>query len=90
MHFHALQRVRRLAAINMLAIESIGKSLILFGIVLIVIGSLFVVFGKIPWFGRLPGDVIIKGDNYTFYFPIVTMILLSILLTVLLNMIGRR
>lgn len=74
----------------MLAIESIGKSLIFFGIILIVIGSIFVVFGKIPWFGRLPGDIIIRREGFTFYFPIATMILLSILLTILFNIIGRR
>ena len=74
----------------MLAIESIGKSLIFFGIVLIVIGSLFVLFGKVPWFGRLPGDIIIKREGLTVYFPVVTMVLLSILLTILFNIIGRR
>jgi ABC-type enterochelin transport system permease subunit len=74
----------------MLAIDSIGKSLILFGIVLIVIGSIFVLFGKIPWFGRLPGDIVIKREGYTIYFPLVTMILLSAALTILFNIIGRR
>ncbi len=74
----------------MLAIESLGRALIMFGIVLIAIGALFVVFGRLPWFGRLPGDIIIKGENYTFYFPVVTMILLSIVLTLILNVIGRR
>lgn len=74
----------------MLAIESIGKSLIFFGIVLIVIGSLMVLFGKVPWFGRLPGDVVIKGQGMTVYFPITTMVLFSIILTILFNIIGRR
>jgi hypothetical protein len=74
----------------MLAIESIGKSLIIFGIILIVIGSVLVMLGKVPWFGRLPGDIIIKKEGFTFYFPIATMILLSILLTILFNIIGRR
>ena len=74
----------------MMAIESIGRSLILFGIILIVIGAIFVVFGKIPWFGRLPGDIIIRKENFTFYFPVATMILLSLFLTVLFNVIGRR
>jgi hypothetical protein len=74
----------------MLAIESIGKSLIFFGIVLIVIGSLFVLFGKVPWFGRLPGDIIIKREGLTVYFPVATMVLLSLLLTILFNIIGRR
>jgi hypothetical protein len=74
----------------MMAIESIGKSLIFFGVVLIVIGSILVIFGKIPWFGRLPGDIIIKKEGVTLYFPVVTMILLSLLLTVLFNVIGHR
>jgi hypothetical protein len=74
----------------MLAIESIGKYFILFGIVLIVIGSVFVVFGKLPWFGRLPGDFIIKREGLTIYLPIMTMILLSAALTLLFNIIGRR
>jgi hypothetical protein len=74
----------------MMAIESIGKSLILFGIVLIVIGSVFVLFGKVPWFGRLPGDIIIKREGFTVYFPLATMVLLSLLLTILFNIIGRR
>jgi hypothetical protein len=74
----------------MLGIESIGKSFIFFGIVLIVIGSLFVLFGKVPWFGRLPGDIVIKNDGFTFYFPIATMVILSIAVTVLFNIIGRR
>lgn len=74
----------------MLGIESIGKTFIYFGIILIVLGSLFVVFGKVPWFGRLPGDIIIKREGVTVYFPIVTMILISVFLTILFNIIGRR
>ena len=64
--------------------------MIFFGIVLIVIGSLFVLFGKVPWFGRLPGDIIIKREGLTVYFPVATMVLLSLLLTILFNIIGRR
>jgi hypothetical protein len=74
----------------MMAIESIGRSLIFFGIILIVVGAVLVLFGKVPWFGRLPGDIIIKREGFTFYFPVVTMILLSIALTILFNIIGRR
>ena len=64
--------------------------MIFFGIVLIVVGSLFVIFGKVPWFGRLPGDIIIKREGLTVYFPIATMLILSILLTIVFNIIGRR
>jgi hypothetical protein len=74
----------------MLAIESIGKSLIFFGVVLIVLGSILIIFGKIPWFGRLPGDIIIKKEGVTLYFPVVTMILLSVFLTIVFNVIGHR
>ncbi len=74
----------------MMSIESIGRSLILFGVILIVTGSVLVLFGKVPWFGRLPGDIIIKKEGMTIYFPIVTMLLLSLLLTIIFNVIGRR
>lgn len=73
-----------------MAIESIGKTLIIFGIVLIVVGALFFVMGRIPWFGRLPGDIIVKNDNMTFYFPITTMLIVSVIVTILFNIIGRR
>ena len=74
----------------MLSVESIGRSLIFFGVLLIVLGALFFAFGKIPWFGRLPGDIIIKREGFTFYFPVVTMILVSIILTIIFNFVARR
>ena len=64
----------------------LGDLLIVFGIVLVVIGIVFKVF---PMLGRLPGDIIIKGDGYSIYIPIATSILLSIVLTIVLNIIGR-
>jgi hypothetical protein len=70
--------------------ENISRYLILAGIVLIVIGV--IVFGlaklNIP-LGRLPGDIRIEGQNGTFYFPLATSILVSVVLTILLNLIGR-
>ena len=71
----------------MLSLESLGRSLIFFGVVLIVLGSMFLIFGKIPWFGRLPGDVIMRREGFTFYFPVVTMILVSIILTIIFTSI---
>ncbi len=59
----------------------IGKTFILIGILFIIIGIAVVLSGKIPWLGKLPGDIYIKRDNFTFYFPIVTCILISIILT---------
>lgn len=73
-----------------MAIESLGRMLILIGVVAIVIGAVFVLFGRVPWIGRLPGDIIIRRGNFTFYFPIVTMLLLSLVLTILFNLIGRK
>jgi hypothetical protein len=67
----------------------IGKFLIICGIIFIITGSLFVLFPKIPLF-RLPGDIFIKRENFSFYMPIVTSILISLILTLILNLILRR
>ncbi len=71
-------------------IQYIGKFLVIFGIVIISVGGLLLLSGKISWLGRLPGDIIIQKKNFTFYFPLVTSILLSILLTFILWLIGKR
>ncbi|HXH18864.1 MAG TPA: DUF2905 domain-containing protein, partial [Chitinophagales bacterium] len=60
------------------------KILIICGAVLIVIGVLLSLFGKINGIPRLPGDIVIRRDGFTFYFPIVTSIILSILLTLII------
>jgi Protein of unknown function (DUF2905) len=67
-----------------------GKLLIFFGAVLLVIGVAFLLLGRtnLP-IGRLPGDIIYRGKNTTFYFPLVTSILVSVVLSVLLYVIGR-
>ena len=62
---------------------SLGKILIIFGIVLVVFGLIFILGDKIPWIGRLPGDIVIKRDKFTLYFPIMTCIIISLLLTLL-------
>lgn len=67
----------------------IGKFLIIAGIVMIIAG-LFIAYGpRIPWLGRLPGDIRIEGKNSSFYFPVATSIILSILLTIILNLFFR-
>ena len=70
--------------------ESLGRLLLLFGVVLVVLGGLLFLAGKVPFLGRLPGDLVIERKNFTFYFPLATSILLSILLTFLLSLFGRR
>jgi hypothetical protein len=71
-------------------IQYIGKFLIIFGIVVIAIGGLLLLSGKIPWLGKLPGDIIIQRKNFTFYFPIATSIILSVILTFIFWLISRR
>ena len=68
----------------------IGKMLLFFGVVLIAIGLLLLLLGRtnLP-IGRLPGDIFYRGKHTTFYFPLATCILLSIVLSVLLYLIGR-
>ncbi len=70
--------------------EEFGKILIIFGIFIICIGFLLTIGAKIPYIGRLPGDIIIRRGNFTFYFPIVTCILLSVLLTLILSILFRK
>lgn len=66
-----------------------GNLIILFGIILVFVGVLLNILSK---FGlpMLPGDILIKKDNFTFYFPIVTSILISIILTIILNLINKK
>ncbi len=68
---------------------SMGKMLIILGVVLIVIGLAFSYGPKIPWLGRLPGDISIKKDSFSFYFPITTSIIISIILTVLFSIFRK-
>ena len=67
----------------------VGRVLLVIGIVLVVVGSLAALGVRLP-FGRLPGDIAIEGERGGFYFPIVTMIVVSVVLTVLLNLFLRR
>ncbi len=67
----------------------IGKFLVITGIIIIVLGIVLMLAGKMPFLGRLPGDIVIERKNFTFYFPLATSILLSVILTLLLWIIGR-
>ncbi|MCX7991086.1 MAG: DUF2905 domain-containing protein [Proteobacteria bacterium] len=68
----------------------LGKFLILAGLLLIFIGIIVYLSGKIPFLGKLPGDIYIKRDNFTFYFPVVTMIIISLILTIIMNIFFRK
>ncbi len=61
----------------------IGKMLIITGLIIVAVGAIFILGGRLSWFGRLPGDIYIKKENFTFYFPIATCILISIILSLI-------
>lgn len=67
-----------------------GKYIIIIGITIVLVGVIIYFFSdKLHWIGRLPGDIRVEKENFRFYFPITTMILVSILLTVILQVIRR-
>ncbi len=67
----------------------IGKTLILIGLLLIIAGLLFTFEGKIPLLGKLPGDIRIERENFSFYFPLGTCVLLSLILSLVLWFLRR-
>ena len=69
--------------------ESLGKTIIIIGVGLVILGFVFLIGGKLG-LGKLPGDIFFQKGNVTFYFPIVTSILLSILLSIILNLFSKR
>ena len=68
-----------------------GKLLILAGVILVLVGMTFLWGNKIPFLGKLPGDIYIHRGNFTFYFPLSTCIVISLMLTLILTLfLGRR
>ena len=67
-----------------------GRLLIVFGLLMAGVGLLLVLGARLPWLGRLPGDIHIQRGNWTFYFPLATSLVLSVVLTLILYLIGRR
>ncbi|PIU82890.1 MAG: DUF2905 domain-containing protein [Elusimicrobia bacterium CG06_land_8_20_14_3_00_38_11] len=68
----------------------LGKVLIVVGVILILIGLIFIFGIKIPYFGKLPGDIFIKKENFTFYFPLTTSIIISIVFSIILWFITKK
>jgi hypothetical protein len=69
--------------------NDIGKILIIFGIVILAMGILFSFSNKIPLIGKMPGDILVKKDGFTFYFPLATSILISIILSLLFRLFNK-
>jgi hypothetical protein len=72
------------------AVNDIGKTLVVLGLMIALAGVLLVVVGRVPWIGRLPGDIHIQRGHWHLYFPLATSIVLSLLLTLLFWLFGRR
>jgi hypothetical protein len=70
-------------------LPSFGKILIFLGLGIVVLGLLLTFAGRVPFLGRLPGDIVYRKGNFTFYFPLATSILLSIILTLLFLLFRR-
>lgn len=68
----------------------LGKILIITGAVLLALGAIFLLSGKLPWIGKLPGDIVIHRKNFTFYFPLATSLIASLILSLILWLIGRK
>ncbi len=72
----------------MFNIEAFGRILLIGGGLIAFVGLLFLFFGRLG-LGRLPGDILIQRENFTFYFPLATMIIISIVLTLIFNFFRR-
>jgi hypothetical protein len=68
----------------------IGKLLVVLGLLIAAVGVVLLLFGRLPLVGRLPGDLHIQRGNWTFYFPLATSLVLSVILTLVLWVLGRR
>jgi len=71
-------------------IQHAGKFLVVLGVIAIALGALLLISGKIPWIGRLPGDILIQKKNYTIYVPLATSIIISLIITFIFWLMGKR
>jgi hypothetical protein len=70
--------------------NDLGKTLVVMGLVVALVGAVLMLAGRVPGLGRLPGDIYIQRGHWSFYFPLATSIVISVLLTVLFWLFGRR
>jgi hypothetical protein len=75
------------ATLAMVNLSDLGRLLLLLGGAIVVLGLILLVVGRVPFLGRLPGDIMFRRGNTSFYFPIVTCLVLSVALTVVLNLL---
>jgi hypothetical protein len=70
--------------------QDLGRLLIALGCLAVVLGAALVLAARVPWLGRLPGDIVVRRGPLTFYFPLVTCVVLSIVLAIVVNLFWRR
>lgn len=68
----------------------VGRLLLVVGVIAVLVGALLMLGPRVPWLGRLPGDIVIRRGNTTFYFPLATSLLVSIVASILLSLFTRR
>jgi len=68
----------------------VGKLMILFGVIFIVLGLAMQLIGKVPGIGHLPGDIFVKKGDFTFYFPLATCLIASVILSLILSLFLKR
>jgi len=73
-----------------MAMEPLGRMLLYIGVILVLIGGFFVLASRVPWFGRLPGDFVFRREGLAIFIPITTMLIVSLILTILLNIVWKR
>ena len=71
------------------SLEPVGRALVLIGLFITVLGVIMLLTPRVPWLGRLPGDIVIHRDDLTIYIPITTMLVVSVVLSVVISVIGR-
>ena len=68
----------------------LGRALVVIGLVVVAVGLVIMLAGRVPWLGRLPGDIHVQREGWSFYFPLTTSILVSVVLSLVLYLFGRR
>ena len=71
-------------------VQDLGRVLIGLGCLAVVLGAALLLAARLPWLGRLPGDIVVRRGPVTFYFPLLTCVVLSVVLTIVVNLFWRR
>jgi hypothetical protein len=71
-------------------VHDVGRLLVVVGLLVAAVGAAMLLLPQLPWLGRLPGDINVERDHFSFHFPLVTCLVVSAVLTLLLNLFFRR